>query len=479
VPNTLPHTSPPDDTDEGPTPEAPDAGLSEYLRAAYRHRWLAVSTLLLVTVPLIAWTWWQEPVYETQVSLVLDPEPLSPLPFPDVGRDQTSPDLFQTQQQMLRSHRMALRTITALRLWEHREFSHLAPPATTAADAGVAAPEPDAPGMGVVDPRAEPLVGEFLGRVRTASVPLTRVVNVWFEARDPHLAAGAANALADEFIAQDLETRFQTASQAAEWLEARLTEQRLKVEQSEAALQQYKEQPDASSVGDSQNIVTQRLSDLNAAVTRARTDRLLKEAAYSQLQAARGGGLDAIPVIASNSVVQQLRSQEGELERQAAELSQRFGDRHPEMVKVQTALEQTRQRQQAEVAKVAAVVRNEYEAALANERSLTVALEGQKNQSLRLSRQELEYGRLEREVQTNRQIFDTVLQQARQLGITSELKQSAVRVLDRAQVPVIPIRPDKAKSVALALAIGLIAALGMIVGRERTSAGTSDCRSSG
>jgi polysaccharide biosynthesis transport protein len=470
------------DSDDGQTPGRSGAGLGEYLRAVYRHRWLGLATLLLVTAPIIAWAWWQEPVYESRVSLVLDAEPQSPLPFQDAARAQAAPDLFETQQEMLRSRQMALRTISALRLWEHREFRQAgdapAPVPQPSADDTAApvdelAPTATAPdsrsamGEVAVDPRAEPLVGLFLSRVRTASVPLTRVVNVWFEASDPQLAADVANALADGFIAQDLETRFETVRQSAQWLEARLTEQRLKVEQSEAALQLYKEQPDASAVGNPQNIVSQGLSDLNTAVMRARAERLLKEAAQRQLEAAQDGqGLDAIPAIASSVVVQQLRAQEGELERQAAELSKRYGERHPEMVKVQTALEQTRQRQRAEVAKVGEVVRNEYQAALANERSLTAALESQKGASLRLSRQELEYGRLQREAETNRQLYDTIMQQARQLGITSELKQTAVRVLDRAQVPTMPIRPDKVTVVALALAIGLLAAVGVVFGRE-------------
>lgn len=447
-------------------PPATGFGVAAYLRAVYRHRWLAVATLVLVTAPIVAWAWWQQPVYQAEVSLVIDPEPSSPLPFPDAAQGQPSPDQFQTQQELLRGTRIALRTITALSLWEYPEFATSGQPAPSADATGVAL-ERDAAGQVVIDPRAAPLVGAFLGRVRTGAIPLTRVVNVWFEARDPQLAADAANELANQFIAQDLYTRVEATRQSSEWLEARLAEQRVKVEQSEAALQRYREQPNASTVGSSANIVTQRLADLNAAVTRARTERLLKEAAYRQLEEAQvGGGLDAIPVVASNPVVQQLRAQEGQLVREEAELSRRFGERHPEMIKVRTALEQTRQRQAAEVAKVAEVVRNEYEAALENEGSLTAALEGQKTATVQQGRQELEFGRLEREVQTSRQIFDAILQQARQLGISSELKQTAVRVLDKAETPLLPIRPNRPMTTALGLVIGLFAAAAVVFGRE-------------
>lgn len=501
---------PPEVTDrdyaaDEPTLSASQAGVSEYLRAAYKHRWLALAMLVLVTLPILAWTWMQKPVYEATVRLVLDPEPQNPLPFREPGQEQPSPEVGRTQQQVLRSRQLAARTVNAMKLWEHPEFgggppapsitsrikgwfgsepapvspAAATPPAATR-KAPAASKEPANPGAAgtgtspvpkveppVLDPRAEALAGAFASRVRVSAVYLTRVVNVSFEAQDPELAARAANTLADEFITVDLESRFDQAQQGTQWLEAQLAEQRKKVEQSEQALQRYKEQQDALSVGNPQNIVSQRLSDLSSAVTRARTDRLTREAGYRQVEAAQAEGtLESVPVIAANPAVQQLRAQLGELQRQRAELEQRYGERHPEMIKIQVALDQTRQRLQAEVAKAVDVVRNEYQAALANERSLAGALEAQKGDSLRLNKQDLEYGRLQRDAQSNRQIYDTLLQQARELGITSELKRSAVRVLDRAEVPDVPIRPDKPKNALLALAMGLFAAIGVVFGRE-------------
>jgi capsular exopolysaccharide synthesis family protein len=215
-----------------------------------------------------------------------------------------------------------------------------------------------------------------------------------------------------------------------------------KLERSEAALQQFKERN--ISVGNPQNIVVQKLGDLNAAVTRARTERLAKEAAFNQLQAVQenGASIDSVPAIASNPTIQQLRAEIGALQRQRSELSQQYGERHPEMLRVQSALAQTQERLKGEIAKAVQVVENEYRAAVAHERSLMAALESQKAEAVQLSELDLEYGRLQREAQASRQIYDTLLQQARQLGIASELKQSAAAVLDPAQPPAWPIRPN-------------------------------------
>jgi capsular exopolysaccharide synthesis family protein len=136
------------------------------------------------------------------------------------------------------------------------------------------------------------------------------------------------------------------------------------------------------------------------------------------------------------------------------------------MIRIEAAIETAEQRLHQEIAKAADVVRNEYQAAVAHEASLVSALEAQKVEALRLNRQDLEYGRLQRDAESNRQIYDTLLQQARQLGIASEFRQSSIRVVDRAEVPTVPVRPERTKMGLFALAMGVFAAIGIAVMRE-------------
>jgi uncharacterized protein involved in exopolysaccharide biosynthesis len=137
---------------------------------------------------------------------------------------------------------------------------------------------------------------------------LSRLIDIRYTSSDPRLCADAVNTLARVYLEQDLEDRFQSAKVAANWLDQQLAEQRKRVEDSQAKLQSYRERHNALSLDDrQQNVVAQKLAELNSAVTRAKTERITKEEAYNQLQAIQNdkGALDTFPAILSNAFIQQ------------------------------------------------------------------------------------------------------------------------------------------------------------------------------
>src|SRR3954454_3707009 len=245
-----------------------------------------------------------------------------------------------------------------------------------------------------------------------------------------------ANAHAKAYIQQSLEMRFSASKEASDWLGGQLAEQRKKVEESEAALQRYKETHDAVAVEDRQNIVVQRLADLNAAATKAKTGRIEREAQYSQLKSLQGTpAVDTFPAVLANDYIQKLKSDIGDLQRQQAQLADKYGERHPELMKIRSAIESTQAKYDTEVSKVIQSVKAEYDAALAQERSLVGALEGQKSEALGLNRKGIEYSVLSREAESNRQVYEALLQRTKETGISGELKTSNIRVVDSAELP--------------------------------------------
>ena len=164
------------------------------------------------------------------------------------------------------------------------------------------------------------------------------------------------NALAQNYIDQTLEYKFSANKDANDWLGEQLAEQRKQVEAAEAKLQAYREQNDAISLEDRQNIVVQKLTDLNSAVTRAKTERIQKEAMWMQLRALENNpaALDTFPAILSNTFIQQQKSELAQLQQQSAQLSEKFGEKHPEIVKNRTAIQSAQLKLQAEIAKVVA-----------------------------------------------------------------------------------------------------------------------------
>src|SRR5207247_33408 len=247
------------------------------------------------------------------------------------------------------------------------------------------------------------------------------------------------------------------------WLGERMGEQRKTVDASERALQVYREQHDAVSLEERQNIVVQKLADLNAAVTRAKTERIQKESAYEQIKAVQNDreALDTIPAILSNVFIQQQKTELADLQRQESQLSEKLGQRHPDMLKAKLAVQNAEARIQAEINKVVQSLSNDYHAALSQEQSLMHALDQQKNDALALNRKGIEYGALQRDAASNRQIFESLLQRTKETGISGELKVSNIRIVDAAELPQVPASPDKPLNVLLAILGGSIMAVGL------------------
>jgi succinoglycan biosynthesis transport protein ExoP len=197
-------------------------------------------------------------------------------------------------------------------------------------------------------------------------------------------------------------------------------------------------------------------------VTRAKTERLQKEALYRQLSASAGdpAALDTYPAILSNAFIQQQKAELAALQRQQAQMADRLGNRHPDMVKIQSAIAHAQEQIQTEVAKIVAAVRTEFESARAQEESMADALASQKTEALAMNRAAIEYSVLERDVESSKQIYNSLLQRAKETSVSGELKSSNIRVIDRAERPRRPVSPRPVFSLLLALVGGTILGCG-------------------
>src|SRR6185436_1488211 len=157
----------------------------------------------------------------------------------------------------------------------------------------------------------------------------------------------------------------------------------------------------------------------------------------------------------SNPFVQQQKTQLAELQRQQAQMSEKLGARHPDMVKLRLAIETADAKIQGEIAKVVISLKNDYETALSQEQSLMHALDQQKQDALVFNRKGIEYGALQREAASNRQIFESLMQRTKETGISGELKTSNIRIVDVAEVPQAPSSPNK----LINLTVGTLGAL--------------------
>lgn len=448
--------------------------LTDYLLTIYRHRWPALSALLVVFLGVAVYTFTATPEYEGRAQIQIDPDP-NIVAFKAVQDvDKRSNEYYQTQLTVLKSRALARRTLDGLNLWSSPDFGS-APQSSglgaaltrvggwiTGRSEPTPAPTPAEAKADETDAQSR-AIDTLLSRLSVEPILDTRLVEVRVWSSNPKTAADVTNALVKTYIEQNVEMGSQTSQDATDWLSQQLEEQRQKLAASELALQRFREQGNAVSLDDRQNIVVQRLTDLNAAVTRARTDRLQKEALYQQLVRLQGNrtALETYPAILSNNFVQNLKSQLAELQRQRAQLGERLGENHPDMIRNATAISATEDRLRAEIDKTVEAVRNQYLAAQAQERNLVGELERQKGDSLALGRSGIEYESLRREAESNRQIYESLMKRAKETGITRDLKASNIRIVDLAEVPRRPARPNTMLNLVLGLIAGLLSGVGL------------------
>ena len=263
-----------------------------------------------------------------------------------------------------------------------------------------------------------PAAAAVRSRISVEPLPGGRLVNLNFRAYDPGMAARAANALAELYIEQRQELRYATSSEATGWLSERVREQKKKLEDAERALIAYQER---------QGIAAARARPataraLSAAAINARMERMAKESTLAQMRGVGSSQLASFPQISSSGSVQAARARIAELQSEQARLSETLGDRHPDMVRVRNEMRQAEDKLHAEVRAAVRAFESEVQSARAREAALAGNLERAKSDSLSVNRNSVELSALKREVESHREVYQTLTDRSKETGLESELQ---------------------------------------------------------
>jgi len=470
----------------GPRPAAGPQGsihLFDRLAVIIKYYKIVLVVSVLVTSGMMYQTYTTIPMYRAEARVLIDEEHTAQVDFKEPVAF-TDPELYnQTQYKILQGRDLARRVVRRLKLAQVPEFNGTGPTPTglsqwlDATKARVMAPfsskppvvgktlPPQAPAgpdtatapadasAADTDTVEQDLINAFLGRVGVSPVRSSRLVDVSFVSADPEFAATAINALAEEYVKQNLEFRLQNTDKTLQWLQQEVAKQAATVQASERLLAEYRENQNALSLEDRQNIVVSRLNQVNDSATRARAQRVQREALYRQIAGTQDR--ESLAAIVQNPIVQNLKNRLGELERDKARLAERYGDKHPEIQRAASLIADTQRQIDAEVDKTVASIKNDYETALAEEKTLGQDLESQKSAAMDLNRKSIDYSVLQREAESNRQVYESLLQREKELRVVSNSRANNVRLLDRAQVPGGPFSPDVQRAWMMALLFGL------------------------
>jgi capsular exopolysaccharide synthesis family protein len=292
----------------------------------------------------------------------------------------------------------------------------------------------------------------------------TRILEITVDSTDPRSAAAFANTLANEFIDENLESRWKSTERTSEWLTRQLDDVRIKLERSDDKLQEYARGAGLIFTGEKNNVDEEKLQQLQTGLTAARADRIAKQSRY---EIATTSSPEALPDILSDTALREYAGKLTELRRQIAELGATYTPDHPRIQRVQAQIATIQAAFDNDRSNILSRIKNDYDEAVRKEKLLSDDYAQQTHLVSGQGEKAVQYNILKREVDSNRAAYDAMLQQLNQASIASALRASNVRVVDPAKVPNRPYKPDTGQSAGLGLLSGFFLGVAFVVMRDR------------
>ena len=317
----------------------------------------------------------------------------------------------------------------------------------------------------------EDAIGMAAGSLAVRASGTTRIMDVAADSADPGAAASFVNALINEFIEQDLEGRLTSSELTNQWLTRQLDDLKIKLEKSEDQLQGY-----ASGVGlqmtgggdgkddHAENVANSRLRALQTELLAAHAERVKAQSKYELVSAAP---LDSLPQVLDDSNLKEYLNKLAELRRQMAELRVTMTRENPKVEKIRQQIEEVENSFAAERQNVVSRIKNDFDSADRREKLISADYEAQLKLVNAQASQAIHYDILKREADTNRQIYEAMLQKVKEAGVATALRASNYRIVDPAKAPRSPYKPNPSQSSMIGSVGGLIVGILFVLVRER------------
>src|SRR5947208_483846 len=422
-----------------------------------KRKWTVLGFFLLVVLLVAAASFVMKPKYEAVARIVFNRENANPLGFKNLGDESLQDDEYSvsldTQLQVLQSDTLGLQVIQELHLNRRPEFT------------GRGAAEAATNDISELSTRErQKLLRSFRNGLSVSKEKNTRVIEIRYKSKDPKLSADVANAVTRVYIEHNFKMRFDSTMQKSNWLTQQLAEIATKVQDSQQKLLDYQKEHGFIEIDGKQNSATTRLEDLNKELTAAQSDRINKEAGY-RLTLAENPELTA--KAERDALIEKLHAQEADLKTQYAQATVQLGPSNPKVQELSNQLKETQREITAELHKMSDRVRTQYFEALAREKLIRSAVEEQKKQANQLSEGAIEYSLLKRDAESNRQLYEGLLQKLKEAGVSAGMRSSNIEVVDVAEVPAVPSEPNIPLTLLMAAVLGLGGGIVLALIQER------------
>lgn len=430
--------------------------LAAYWRLALKHRYVILGCFLAALVAGATLTLLMTPIYTAQATLQIDREAARVFDAEDVAPRENmmqGEEFFQTQYGLIRSRSLAERVIESLGLASSDE---------TLKAMGVDAPEAGGTAAVQAARRREAALKAVQANLNVAPVRGSRLVAVSYDNPDPNVAARIANGFAENFIQSNLDRKFESSSYAREFLEERIAQTKERLEAAERELVAYAVSQQIINVGEpsegaagggaTESLTSNNLVALNGALARARAERV---AAEERWRSASSSNLMTLPDVLQNPTIQRLTEQRAVLDAEYQQKLSLYQADYPEMVRLRAQIEEADSQIRAIAGNIRSSIRNQYEIAANQERSLQGQVTQLTGEVLDLRDRSIQYNILQRELDTTRTLYEGLLQRYKEVGVTGGVTANNISIIDAATPPRKPSKPNMLLNMALAALLGL------------------------
>lgn len=451
--------------------------IRQYLRIAMRWRYVILGAVAACVLLGFIVTLMMTPQYTATATIEISRESSQVTNFQGVERETSVADqeFYQTQYGLLQSRALSERVATQLRLVDDPKFFERF---------GVSS---DSPTFQLIDGRysaagrtdRQRIAGEILLKhLDVAPTRLSRLVDIRFTSPDPDFSARVVNAWSDAFIKTNLERKIQATSYGSNLLQRQLTQQKERLDESQRQLVAYASQehiinlPAQSGANGStseRSIVADDLASLNTALSQATAERIAAEARYRE-----GGRAGASTEALRNQAINSLRQRRAEYAADYQKLLTQFEPEYPAAKALKSQIDQLDRSIANEERRVTGSIETDYRGAVERERALKARVEQLKSSYLDLRRRSIQYNIYQQEVDTNRALYDGLLQRFKEIGVASGVGVNNVSVVDQADVPQKPSSPRLLINLAVSLLAGLAIGVALAFALEQIDEAIAD-----
>lgn len=432
--------------------------LSHYFRVINQKKWRILSLALVVTFLVALIVLSLTPVYKATSSLLIESEETNIVSIEQVyGLDASKKEYFETQYEILKSRYIAEKVVNKMDLGTHPIFLEKldeinASPfdvlKSSIKSVLTFLPQKEPEPLNEDEQRQlqkEQIVSLFLEELTISPIPNTQVVKISFTSESPRLAAEVANAVAEVYIESYLEAKFDMTSKATSWLNDSLEGLRTKLEVSEKKLAEFYQREQLVDLDGVVGLASEELQGLSEQLLQAENRLKQSEIIFEQVQNFNGdpAELASMPAVQNHPSIQNVKEAELIAQSNVSELSKVYGPKHLKMISAQAELTSVKQSLNNQVASLISGITSEYRQAQSQVNRLRIAVSAAKEEFRKLTTLESKRKVLQREVDTNQQLYDSFFTRLQETSEVEGFESANARVLDSAILPIEPFKPKK------------------------------------